>query len=479
MSYTHTHTLKYFQTSNKKLLLTFQNPLKKQKKFIFTMQHLLSLSSQKNNTDDNKGKKHISDFINDFIQNCGDDDSDNNNNNKNNKKDDDCDDIESDIDYPSEEESNYWNEEDDDDDECRDEDSSQNTNCNNHNHNHNNNMTILDFLKKNGHHDINVEEYRNYQIELSPQYNDNNNNNNININDYKNNTKKANNSRLCCVCFKSYKLCKYGLDALDHYPSIDLQLDQTFSNPCNTHYICGYCVRDSLNKCADVVLKIGAGDFPCLGNLGCKNHLNHKTSTVLNQVRYFFNDIEWRQIRTAQQRQINNRDMTIKYHPFLTPLTPLSDVTFDKIINRLSEILSQDSPRIKCPVCCVMIQKTTDCYSVRHCDWETCWMCHKVERRLSPEHWKTCPRYDTHPGWQKNGFLCGDNNHCKKNNENDEEECKNLTHQPGITMMNNVRKSYQLYFLLNSSPDDIIKSNKLPDLKQHLNLYMSVCNDFK
>jgi hypothetical protein len=198
----------------------------------------------------------------------------------------------------------------------------------------------------------------------------------------------------------------------------------------------------------------GQGNFPCLGNSQCKNSLSHRTTTFLHQLKPFFNDIEWRHIKdvsnTINQRQKLN--YLTNYHPYLSPLISINKVSVELVIQTIKNILSQDIARVKCPVCSVTIQKTTDCYSIRHCDWEVCWMCHKVDRRLPIDHWKTCPRYDYDVAWKSFNYQCEEGK-CY----NEDTQCCNLVHEQGIKNMNKVRKSFQLHRLINSVSDELKK----------------------
>jgi hypothetical protein len=271
------------------------------------------------------------------------------------------------------------------------------------------------------------------------------------------------------------------LDQLDNYYEIDVPCDQVFLNPCHKHYICGYCIRQSLKNTPENVLKIGQGNFPCLGDSNCKNNLGHITTTFIYQLKCLFNDIEWRIIMEILKNMRQSCKMIDNYHPYISPLIKknelCSKVSHDKIV----EILNQECPYVKCPICAVVIQKTTDCYSIRHCDWEVCWMCHKIDRRLPADHWKTCPRYDFEKSWKSQGYLCKEGS-CYDENKT----CVEITHKNGIEMMNRIRKSFQLHYFWDSlsiSVIDHIKTKLSFDdyekLKMYLNVYDKTCNVFK
>ena len=57
------------------------------------------------------------------------------------------------------------------------------------------------------------------------------------------------------VCFKKFNESRYRLEQLDNHFEIDISCNQVFLNPCHKHYICGYCIRQSLKSNPENILK--------------------------------------------------------------------------------------------------------------------------------------------------------------------------------------------------------------------------------
>jgi hypothetical protein len=269
----------------------------------------------------------------------------------------------------------------------------------------------------------------------------------------------------CSVCFNQYKFnscCK--LEHLDRNHFISLNLNELcFLYPCERHYICYSCIRKSLLTNTFSTLKMGEGHFPCLGSVNCKNKLGQQTTIYLPQLKFLFTLTEWLSICQMNDRtRIVNHDKV--HHPYLSPLKPLLNVTYMDILNHLINLLNNDYARVQCPICETWIQKTTDCFSLRHCDWEICWMCHKIDRRLDNSHWVTCPRYDYDLFFQRLGYEC------KEGQCFDELHiCENPRHIRGIQIMSEIRKSYQIYHLVFSISG--VDQIKLVDELKRLNLF--------
>lgn len=236
------------------------------------------------------------------------------------------------------------------------------------------------------------------------------------------------------------------LDELDY--TFHIKQGMSFSNPCDIHKTCVGCIRASLLNNPMAILKEGNGNFPCLGDSECKTHLGHRTTTYIYQLREFFNDEEWQNISRVSKIYKQNQNHISEFNPYLTPLG--SEVNVVSCTKHLERILNQDATRIQCPICQVFMEKTTACYAVRHCDWETCWSCGKIERRLAPNHWINCPRYDNVPFWISKGYKCVENV-C----HGDDQDCYLPSHVKGRETMNAVRKSYQVVRFIESLPDDV------------------------
>ena len=253
----------------------------------------------------------------------------------------------------------------------------------------------------------------------------------------------------CCVCDTSVQQQRIRLDELDHHPSFQFQEDMGFLNPCKKHTTCVSCIRKSLlvgqhSGESSQVIRDGCGTYPCLGDVNCKNTLQQRTTTFIHQLRELFTDIEWNSI-TSQIRNFRASQVMFDHHPYLSPLIGTADVTVTILCDRIIDILNQDEQHVLCPICTVTIQKTTACYAMRHCDWEICWMCGKIDRRLSIDHWKTCPRYDSNAYWKKHDYLC-----LETICYDEDRVCKIPTHERGKMNMNHIRQVFQLYHLYTS-----------------------------
>ena len=253
----------------------------------------------------------------------------------------------------------------------------------------------------------------------------------------------------CCVCNNSVRQQQIRLDELDHHPSFQFQEDMGFFNPCKKHVTCVSCIRQSLlvgqhSGELSSVIRDGCGNYPCLGDVNCKNSLQQRTTTFIHQLRELFTDLEWNTI-TSQIRNFRASQVMFDHHPYLSPLIHTADVTISIFCDRIIHILNQDEQHVSCPICTVTIQKTTACYAMRHCDWEMCWMCGKVDRRLSVDHWKTCPRYDSNAFWKKHDYLC-----LETICYDEDRTCNLPTHERGKMNMNHIRQVFQLHHLYTS-----------------------------
>ena len=284
----------------------------------------------------------------------------------------------------------------------------------------------------------------------------------------------------CCVCSNSVQHQRIRLDELDHHPSFQFQDDMGFSNPCKKHVTCVSCIRKSLIGESSPVIRDGCGNFPCLGDVNCLNSLNQRTTTFIHQLRELFTDAEWNSIALQVRNFRASQDVMFEYHPYLSPLICKTNVTATILCNRIIDILNHDEPHVSCPICTVTIQRTTACYAMRHCDWEMCWMCGKVDRRLSADHWKTCPRYDSNAYWKKYDYLC-----LETVCYDDDHNCNLQSHERGRLNMNHIRQVFQLYYLCASvTPEmkvdvDSMMKNTWPIQFQKMNAFLREFHVFK
>ena len=249
----------------------------------------------------------------------------------------------------------------------------------------------------------------------------------------------------CCICAESKSVYFYRMDELDHHPTSMPSSFNVIANPCKNHFICVSCIKSSLINNTIAILKDGQGNFPCLGDSECKNSLHQRTTTFLYQLRELFTDEEWRPI--SQLVKVFNTTVS-NHHHYITPLTSHDALTIEHIYRHIQYLMNQDHPRVQCPICMVTIQKSTACFAIRHCDWEICWMCGKIERRLETRHWATCPRYDSNSFWKHVDYQCIEG-HCYT----EDRTCDRNVHSKGRMMMDTIRKAYQVVrFYMSLSP---------------------------
>lgn len=265
--------------------------------------------------------------------------------------------------------------------------------------------------------------------------------------------RELNKSVQCDVCNETLIVFKYSMDRLDQSVDQSPTEKSNLLNPCGIHHTCVKCIKTALMQNTVGILKDGQGNFPCLGDMDCKMHDQHRTTTFLYQLRELFTDAEWGPISRVSKSLRTVDD----YHSFLVPLTPKQNITFEMCVKHAKHILSQDGVLcVQCPVCQVPIEKTTACFAMRHCDWEICWMCGKIERRLDQSHWSKnegdckCPRYDSHPFWQKHAYMCIEGK-CYT----EERSCDRNLHEKGRETMNELRKRQHLSSFIKSLPEDL------------------------
>lgn len=282
----------------------------------------------------------------------------------------------------------------------------------------------------------------------------------------------------CVVCCDKFRVHPFRLDELDHHIT-QIGMEYTFVNPCKKHNTCYQCIRNSLLLNTQGTLREGNGHFPCLGDVDCMNALKQKTSTFIYQLREFFNDREWSMImEQSKMVRLSQSNLNFEHHPYIAPLQPKDSITNEKCLESILELLRSDQVRVKCPICCTVIQKSSACNAIRMCDWEVCWVCGKIDRRLDPSHWNSCPLYEYR--WKFPEYMCKEDV-CF----NEKHSCTQMHHQPGINKVNQVRKSYQLYHLFVSLPITnqryVIKSlkkiqNEYEMFKKLMDLYQSTKN---
>lgn len=261
-------------------------------------------------------------------------------------------------------------------------------------------------------------------------------------NDYTNNN---NPTATCSVCYQQLITSSLRIDELDRHTSIIIPHNRVYLNPCLKHYICGGCIRQSLLSSTNSVLMGGNGHFPCLGDTNCTNALHQRTTTFLYQLRDFFNDAEWSIImQVSQNLRKGNHFQTITHHPYLVPLIDNNQVTFEQVYQHMLDLMNHEQSLVKCPICNIYLQKTTDCNAIKHsCDWEVCYQCGLIERRLDPNHWKKCPRYDHDKFWRDRGYCCEEGK-CF----DEHKICSVVEHKKGLDIMQKIMKSYKIYRFL-------------------------------
>jgi hypothetical protein len=249
----------------------------------------------------------------------------------------------------------------------------------------------------------------------------------------------------CSVCYQQLVTSPLRIDQLDQHIYLTIPQNRVYLNPCLKHYICGGCIRQSLLSSTNSVLMGGNGHFPCLGDTNCTNALHQRTTTFLYQLRDFFTDSEWSTImQVSQNLRLGNHFQTIIHHPYLTPLRNKDDVLFEHVYQHMVDIMNHEQPLVKCPICNIYLQKTTECNAMKHsCDWEVCYQCGLIERRLDQNHWKKCPRYNHDPFWRDRGY------HCEEGKCYDEHKvCSSISHKGGLDVMHRIMKSYKVYRFL-------------------------------
>ena len=146
-----------------------------------------------------------------------------------------------------------------------------------------------------------------------------------------------------------------------------------------------------------------------------------------------------------------NRFMNGKRKLFITS----NDISYIK-----SRIMDQSGVvRVHCPVCDVLLQKTSACNELHHCGRAICYVCGASSLPWEPahlpsHHWAhendtlsspRCARFDSHSMWSACGYMC--TSACVGVNEAD---CVNQTHQSGIFSMNMARRDIMLDRLIKS-----------------------------
>jgi hypothetical protein len=267
----------------------------------------------------------------------------------------------------------------------------------------------------------------------------------------------------CGICQESCTLSRWDLSHIDH--SAEEILDSPilcFLHVCQLHYICTRCVRESLRLNTETTLRQGHGHFPCFEcttttTTSTTNTITTPRTIILNTLREFFEDTEWRPIRLIQQRVLDqiSQDQsslsTIPWHKYLVPLTPAHQVTGSQIRDRIIQILQQDIvvgnslPVVNCAICQMDLHKTSACSALRHCDWEICWICGRVERRLSADHWSQCIQFDSDHRWKTIGYRCTEN-YCF----DEVKPCSRHTHHSGIYAYHQMRQYIQILRLVES-----------------------------
>jgi hypothetical protein len=256
----------------------------------------------------------------------------------------------------------------------------------------------------------------------------------------------------CSVCCGNYQSNGWKWTDLDHYFVGTVGTEMAFQSSCGIHYICFTCLKKSLLTNTEGLLRRGNGNVPCLGDIDCKiGGSRHPSTMHLDSLRDVFTPDEWETIRIVKNRVVAQSQVP-RPHPFINPLQTTNTVTAEEVVEWIKNILQQDTVRVKCPVCSVHISKSTACNSLRHCDWEVCWICGYQDRRLKGDHWNQCPHFDRDPYWEKLGYMC-------KEDEcfTEDRECRHPSHQSGLYAMNEMRRAFQVSKLFNYIGEDMRK----------------------
>lgn len=140
----------------------------------------------------------------------------------------------------------------------------------------------------------------------------------------------------------------------------------------------------------------------------------------------------------------------------LDPFYKNGELTEEIVTIRLKEIISMDKVYLKCPECLVVIDKTSHCNGMSHCNIEICRSCGRFSYpgRTLVEHWsddgmRGCPRWDFSNYWNyvaQCDFKCSDS-FCYGDLRDD---CKYIDHQKGIIKMQTENKRCMVYHTLKS-----------------------------
>ena len=255
----------------------------------------------------------------------------------------------------------------------------------------------------------------------------------------------------CGVCFQTLRVASTPLSQLDECVwTPNNQHNMLFTMPCSNHMICANCIRQSLLRptTADSLLREGSGHLPCLGDSKCMNARGQRTTVHLQTCKRLFTEDEWKSNCFSERwKRVEQSRSMQEHHSHLIPLQPTPIAFLPTMLTQFRLLLNCGVPCVQCPVCEVYLQRSTSCFAMRHCDWEVCWMCGKIERRLEASHWEKCPRYDHDALFKKYGFAC-----CEDRCFNEHKTCQLEAHQQGRESMDRIRKAYMVYRFYASLP---------------------------
>ena len=251
----------------------------------------------------------------------------------------------------------------------------------------------------------------------------------------------------CSVCCSEHPRTMWQWNTLDHYMIENISNAIVLQNPCQKHAVCVGCMRKALRHNLHNMLNDGNGHIPCLGDSECCMTNRQRTTVYFNVFSELFSPDEFVALDAQRSRWLNTRRLK-EPHSFVTPLVDRHEMTFSHVVNHIKALLMSTATAARtdnnnfdivirplCPVCGIMLEKTAACNALRHCDYEVCWMCGCVERRLSADHWKTCARFDSLFGKQTPQYLCEEGK-CFT-----EKTCCNLaSHKDGLRALQEHRK---------------------------------------
>lgn len=239
---------------------------------------------------------------------------------------------------------------------------------------------------------------------------------------------------------------------------------------CECHIICVKCMKNAFKSNLWALLHQGQGHIPCLGDIHCK--IQEQISTVyFYNFKSLFNTIEWENYERIYYQWQTSQQICM-HHPLHIPLT--SQINDEKIIQQVKYLLNlnpHDSLAVTCPICQVKVEKASHCNALRHCDWEICWICSTMARRLPGDHWQICPRFDFAPILSEFKCKMGE---CFQTDTN---ECQNPHHWPGKKMYWYIQRAFRVMAWIKTLKGNLdLNFRELEILKTCQDLYQKCIN---